>query len=221
MKKNALTLAETIVALTMVAALSIIGLNTFRSNIPDGDLIRFKHTYGTVSTLISQMMENKDIYPDSRGFSNTDSVTIRKTGITYGGATKFQTAFKEKINILEDNVIINESNMPIYEEKVGSDIITRSANSLSCFTNNSGVTFCPPQTSSTSGRLRKIYLRVHVNDNFDISNAIYFVIHANGKIEFPTRIQNKFDCMLKEYDANRKKQNSYYQCSIISALDSL
>lgn len=213
MKKRAMTMAEIIVAMTLITGLSVIAINSFKAGVPDSDMIKFKHTYGTIASLISQILENRDLYPDTNGFANTTSVTMRKTGKTYSGSTKFQNAFKEKINILEDNIIISESDIPFYERRTSSGISLTKGKSISCFKNNSGITFCPP-TTSTNNTLTKIYLRVHVNENTDIQNAIYFVIHANGKIDFPIRIENKFDCSQKSY-------NNYYQCAVIASLDSM
>lgn len=213
MKKQAMTMAEIIIAMTLITALSVIAINTFKAGIPDSDMIKFKHTYGTIASLISQVLENRDLYPDANGFANTTSVTMRKTGKTYAGSTKFRDAFKEKINILEDNITISETSIPLYEQKVSGGTKLVTAKSVDCFKNNSGVTFCPPTTPENNS-LHKIYLRVHVNENTDIQNAIYFIIHANGKIEFPTSIDGKFNCLDKSF-------NNYYQCAVIASLDSM
>ena len=221
MKKKAMTLAEIIIAMTLITSLSIIGITTFKSTIPDTDMVKFKHVYGNISSIISQILANRDLYPSSSGFQDTSSVTIRKTGKTYSGTTKFQSAFREKINILEDDIVINEKNIPLYED--GGKLIT--ANKTTCFTSNSGITFCPPETGKNgqaATRLRKIYLRVHVSDNFGEDSAIYFAIHANGKIDFPSSIPDKFNCMTNSGSkTEREKLNKIYQCAVLASLEKL
>ena len=79
---------------------------------------------------------------------------------------------------------------------------TKTVNKIKCFTINSGTTFCPPSTPimTEKSQLNKIFLRMHLNDKFDIKNAVYFSISYDGKIEFPIAIEDKYDCREKEFN---------------------
>ena len=217
MKQKAITLVEIIVAMTVLTALSLIALPAIKHNSEDAELMKFRHVYGTVSAVVSELIDNKALYPEG-GFANTDSVTMRNTGRQFGGTTKFKNAFKEKFNVLEDDITINESNMPIYDMVNNSTNITTTTktSSLECFTNNTGTFFCPPNTPNPTGTstLKNIYLRVHVTEKHTAKDAIYFAIATDGKIEFPYKIEGKFDCTKQEY-------NKHSQCKVISMLDEL
>ena len=219
MKLKAITLVEIIIAMTILTALSVIALPALRQNSPDNEITKFRHVYGVMSNVIANMISDKAIYPDNYGFANTNTITMRNTGAQYGGPTKFKKVFKENFNVLEEDIEIQETKVPLYEvgpiSGVGATSITV-ANKLECFTNNSGVTYCPPETPIFNGVqiLKNLFIRVHINDKYEIDHAIYFKVASDGKIEFPYKIDNKFNCTLPEY-------NKYMQCRVISMLDEL
>ena len=94
MKIKAVTLVEIIVAMTVLTALSLIALPAIKYNTQDAELIKFRHAYGTVTTVIGELIDNKALYPEG-GFANTDLATMRNTGRQFGGTNKIKNAFKD------------------------------------------------------------------------------------------------------------------------------
>ena len=234
MKRKGLTLAEILIVMTIMVVLGTLGATTLSkiSSNQNHNFAKFKHTYATVTQIISILIDDKNLYPES-SFENTDFV-IFNDGTAYSGASKFKDAFAENLNILEEDVEINEEDTAFYttytdsnsNEKLDDDEIptTVSVDSITCFTNNNGVTYCPPETKVLNDsdkdaklKLGHIFLRVHISSKLDKANSIYFKIGSDGRIEIPVRIENMFDCASEEFI----KRNKFLHCEILSKLDEL
>ena len=92
MKKSGFTLSELMIALTVLGLLCAALLPTIMKTMPNQNKIMMKRAYYTTSNIVSDMINNPNLYPmidsdgnETVGFDNTDPVTYG--GKTYGGTT--------------------------------------------------------------------------------------------------------------------------------------
>lgn len=231
MKLKAISLFEIIFVMTLMTVLSIFAITTYKANTPDQDIVKFKQIYGTVSTVVDSIVSNPAYYPDASGFLNREPAIISSTGVTVDNKQeKFSKIFKSYFNILEDNsVTINYT--PLYSKTTVTYI-----SKTKCFTDNRAITYCPPILSATAA-FDNIYLRIHMNEAFEIKDALFFEITKNGKLTLPTRIPNTGKCVYAldgSATANCSAKgdfnlincgdisySNYMQCKILESLNKL
>lgn len=234
MKKiKAVNLAELIIAMGLVSVLGVIGINTLKIFVKnDTDIAKFKNVLGTVSLAISQMSNDVVMYPDMNGFKNTSTQYYpNDPDHTFKGTTKFRRLFRRKFNInntdIFSNILDNKNNFssPIYVEysKDVNPSYTKAENitfeklkDLECYSDNKGITYCPPRTTSKSDYIYLLVFLNSINQNkpetYDIAKAVYFKIRYDGKLSVPPQIpldnSGNFliDCI------NRGSNAEYAQC---------
>lgn len=123
MKKiSAFTLAETMISLVVLGIIMALVLPTIMSSMPNKNKMMVKKAYYTTENIISELINDNNLYPDNSIFCNTkydeSGAAIEGTGITnsecyfgfdddrkvqfngvdYSGASKFANLFREKLN---------------------------------------------------------------------------------------------------------------------------
>ena len=98
------TLAELLLALSIVGIVAAVVLPGIKNIQPDREAIVLKKGYMTLTRTISSMIINDDLYPEvsdnsliSSNFANTHAVSYR--GATYSGNTKFCELFMAHVNV--------------------------------------------------------------------------------------------------------------------------
>lgn len=193
--------------MSLVSILGVIGINTLKIFVKnDTDIAKFKNVIGAVSQAISQMTNDLIMYPDMEGFQ---SLTTRyypdNASVKFGGEDKFRKLFRRKFNIKETEIFANikkgDFSSPIYVEysqdieRNTSDkqnIVFEKLSKLQCFSDNKGITFCPPETTKNTDF---IYVLVFLNtikldkpETYSKNKAVYFKIRYDGKISVPPQI---------------------------------
>ena len=212
MRKTAFTLAELLIAMSVMGILGLIAINTLPIFIKeDSDLIKYKQVLGTVSEVVYRLKNDDAMYPNMSGFADISEGHYVGETKTYSGPSKFRKLFKSKFNVFEDNIKFNDSNIgnvpafEYYNEGDKKDIRVQSVDfsELHCYTDNKSITYCLPDT--VGGILNALYIRVYLNSinpddktTYDNSRAIYFKILKTGKIMVPPIIPsadgNIIDC---------------------------
>jgi len=218
MKKYAMSLAEVLTAMIMVATLSVVGMNTLKTFLhKDNDVMKFKHQFGTVSEVIYALKNDSIMYPD--GLQNTTTYKYPGEEKSYGGTEKFRKLFKSKFNVMEDNINVSLSScFPLYIEN-GT---YKSETSIKCFIDNKGFTFCPPSTP-TSGKLESLFIPVYFNkvdttksNTLGVDKAVFIQVFRNGKIDVPITVQ--CDSSRKIIDCTNKNYNNYNHCKALDKM---
>ena len=228
MKKFAMSTLEVLIALSLIAAATVLGMNTLHIYInKDTDIVKFKHAFATFSEVIVSLKADTCMYPNIKGFAYTDvpDNCINKND-SFNNKNKFKKLFSSKFNILENNVELSlSSQVPVikYENSSNSGLY-KINNKIKCFVENKGFMFCPPETVLGSNeKLLSIYVPVYINkidlDNsktWDINKAIFIEVAKNGKLEIPPVIEyypNRaiIDCTKKEY-------NNYSHCKVLDKM---
>lgn len=104
-KKDAFTLAETLVVLTIIGVLAVIALSVLQKSVPDKNKALFKKAYSVTERTIAELVNDENFYPydpDRIGFLNTDVVQIPGTTSAASGDTKLCELFTNKLNLLGD-----------------------------------------------------------------------------------------------------------------------
>ena len=228
MKKYAMTSLEVLIAMSLVVAATLLGINSLRVYInKDTDISKFKHAFGSLSEAIYSMKHDSLMYPkEAKGFEDTDTYTYVDDNISYGGTTKFKNLFTSKFNVLENNVQITFSqSVPLikYEDE-SKNVLYKTSKKLDCFIENKGFMLCPPEISlGSKEKLVSIYVPVYVNqintedsNTTDINKAIFVEIYKRGKIDIPASVE--YYPNSKIIDCTNKEYNSYSQCKILDKM---
>ena len=114
--KNAFTLAELMVTLTVCAFLAALLLPAIAYIRPDKNKVLFKKAYYVAERMVYELVNDEDFYPttgETVGFANTGMASY--LGYTYGGDTepdqksKFCKLFARKVNTETDEVNCDDS----------------------------------------------------------------------------------------------------------------
>ncbi len=176
-KKNGFTLAEVLIALTVVGVVSVVLIGALGKIKPNKEKVLFRKAYNTTVRIVSEMINDEELYPDSTDLTDTSEVTYR--GKTYSGDGKFCGLFKAKVggvtgttdNIAE--VALGDSAADGYDD----DFACYSANTLSVrawidklsmviggyFTTNDGIAWSVPMFTSFGGKMDYMTILVDVN----------------------------------------------------------
>lgn len=236
MKKNAMSLAEILLAMTIMGVLTIISIRTLKVNIgTDTNVMKFKHAYATFSQVIYELRNDAAMYPDlSNGFANTEKRTYpmetKKDGEgnlkSYEGETKFKELFKSKFSIFQNNINIGfDKSIPLaeYEDNSGNIEHTKEK-TISCFMENKGFVYCPPDFTETysSKKLSAIYVPLYVNKidlnqskTTDMTKIVFIKVYKTGKIELPIKVPDKGTSEVI-IDCSDVRMNSYNHCKSIT-----
>ena len=99
--KNAFTLGETLIVITIIGILATITMTALTGSMPDKKKAMFKKGYSVVERTVGEMVNDETLYPFNRekiGFKNDESIEIPGTGETASGAQKFCKIFSNKLN---------------------------------------------------------------------------------------------------------------------------
>lgn len=106
MKKNtkkAFTLAEVMVTLALVSVISSILVPAIMQVKPDRNKLLFKKAYTTVEKIVTEIVNDDNLYPIVSGSTGLDNITaVNLNDKTYSGASKFCELFALKLNIVEN-----------------------------------------------------------------------------------------------------------------------
>lgn len=109
--KNAFTLAELMITLTVCAFLAALLLPAIAYIRPDKQKVLFKKAYYVAERMVYELVNDEDFYPttgETVGFANT--VMASYLGYTYGGdsdseaRSKFCKLFARKVNTTTDDI---------------------------------------------------------------------------------------------------------------------
>ncbi len=103
------TLAELMVCLAIISIIATLLMPAIGKLRPNKNKVMFKKAYYLTERIISEMINDEDMYPTVDGLvgfdNSTASVTIN--GVSYVGNTKFCKLFALKVNTLEDSASVN------------------------------------------------------------------------------------------------------------------
>lgn len=105
-KKRAFTLGEVLVTLMIVGIIAALIIPIIKNAQPDKQKLMFKKAYTNVERVVTELVNDDDLYPDTgdySGLDNTSNVEVNDT--TYGGNTKFCQLFVMKVNVIDDEDI--------------------------------------------------------------------------------------------------------------------
>ncbi len=98
-KKDGFTLAEVLIALSIVGVVAIIMIGSLGKIKPNQEKAMFRKAYYTVERVVSELLNDEELYPDSTDLTDTSEVTYREE--TYSGKLKFCELFQAKVNVAE------------------------------------------------------------------------------------------------------------------------
>lgn len=103
--KKGFTLAETLITLILIGVLATITLPIIKRYSPNKPHLLFRKVYYTASNIISELVNDYEIYPEIAGgvgyLANTEEIPYQ--GGNYGGVTKFCELFLSRLNTIEEN----------------------------------------------------------------------------------------------------------------------
>lgn len=149
--KNAFTLAELLITLTVCASLAALLLPAIAYIRPDKNKVLFKKAYYVAERMVYELVNDEDFYPtegETVGLANT--VRASYLGYTYGGDTeakqksKFCELFGRKVNII-GTTIPGKSTPPPYCEAA------RSKPNAFAIAGTSGAVYNAPSFVTTDG----------------------------------------------------------------------
>ena len=223
MKKNALTVLEILIAMSLMVVASYISISTLKVYInKDTDIVKFKHAFGSLSEVIYDLKNDTCAYPMTNSFQDTViHPGCDNMNDSYTASNKFKKLFTSKFNVLKNNIDITlDSAIPIIKYMDSSNTEYYETNTkIKCFIENKGFMFCPPEINLTSpNKLKAIYIPVYVNkidtDNSkttDIEKAMIVEVDYSGKIEIPAIVGSVIDCTNKAY-------NNYNHCKALDKM---
>lgn len=220
-KRSGFTLAEVFLCMVLLITITAMMLPVLKKIMPDSDAAKFKQAYFATLSVIDNMVSDSVFYPDARGFADT-SVIRDNFGVLHGGDSKFAEAFKMNLNIIKEGITAGSGQYPYGmddEDKV------KSSTNNECVKANTGIIYCLPKKVDTldannpSGN-GAVFVRLYINDKdgYDIKQAFFVGIKANGKIFLPLNVPNYFDCTISE--DGRQRDRDYNQCKANGYLSS-
>jgi len=242
MRKYAMTLAEILIAMTLIVLLTVVCINTLHVNVgQDTDIMKFRHAYGSVSKVVYELKNDVTMYPDTvSGFADLSAKQYYNDPVVYSGEDKFKNLFKSKFNVYKTlNIKINSNTseslkIPATRNKTDDSDYTYKTldgsdkQKIECFLDNKGFMFCPPIISDSLDTLKeiKIYVPVYINKidsssanslaaSTGIDKAIFIEIDKKGQIDIPPVIQNGSEAII---DCHLEEQNSYNHCRVINKI---
>ena len=207
-KSQAITLAEVLIVLVLIGTLMVMTLSNGKKALPNIDKTRCKKAYNTIEKVLSNMLNDDNLYPQENGFADTRAVTTQ-FGEVFGGTdvnTKFRDAFKYEVNAVKDNIPCK-----IYN---GSTLTE-----ADCFKTEDGTVFGIPDTdfykTGTKTLSGKYYTPITVYSNFEKnsdaqSGAFFIGVRYNGETKLMTTVSS----------CNKEPEKSYIQCLIGEYLSS-
>jgi len=211
--KRGFTLAEVLLCMVMLITITAMMIPILSKVMPNNDAAKFKQAYFGTLSVIDNMLSDSVFYPDARGFADTSRI-VDEFGAVYGGNNKFAEAFKKNLNIIRENINVGRTEFPYgmnFEDRVSS------SNDNDCVKANTGIIYCLPPNVDTldannPGGNGSVFIRVYVNDKdgFDIKNAFFIAVKANGQVFLPENVPGFFNCTVGE--GGRQRDRDYNQC---------
>lgn len=210
-KKTAFTIAEMIIAMTLMISLSVIAIKSINRNTPDEYAYKFKKIYGSISLVVEELINDLNKYP-----------TPEFEGFTYtadSDGKKFYNNFKDFFNVLPDSEEYLPYNVPAVtciKDGVERTILSK----VKCFVDTKGITYCMTDKFTTRnyaayGTLESIYIAIKIDNNSDINDILYININKNGKMSTPEYIKTDSSEVINCRDIEKSKQ--YLQCQVLAA----
>lgn len=63
MKRNAFTMSEALIVLGIVAVLAALSVIALKNSKPDADMVLYRHSYGKVRKVVSELLNDTELYP--------------------------------------------------------------------------------------------------------------------------------------------------------------
>ena len=226
MKKLAMSALEVLIAMSLMIAATVLGMNILHIYInKDTDVAKFKHAFASLSEVIYAIKNDSFMYTNTYYFADLSPHNYLGENITYGGEDKFKKLFTSKFNVLEKDVEVQfDKDVPLikYTDKDGKEAY-KTSKKITCFIENKGFMFCPPKTTfGEDEKLEAIYIPVYINkiDNTSsskgIDKAIFVEVGVKGKIEILPDIKSDSDT--KVLDCTEKKYNDYNHCKVLDKM---
>ena len=201
-KKQAFTLAEILISLTVIAVLSAILIGSLSGVQPDRPKIMFKKAYQITERVVGELVNDETIYPydeDNFGFYNTEAASVDGTNTSFEGATKFCNFFARKLNVITDIPANGFTQSPCVFQT--SDSISWIV--PSDFTANNGqVTI----TVDINGSAEHDGKNPNSNDNNNPDRDVYnIIVHYDGRVSVP--IGGRENEYLRSHSSTRNNNN--------------
>ncbi len=144
-KKNGFTLAEVLIALTVVGVVAVVLIGALGKIKPNKEKVLFRKAYNTTVRIVSEMINDEELFSDSEVLTDTSEVTYR--GKTYSGLTKFCKLFEAMANVSE---VVTSCDESTNDDRVWTD--KQSTISGPYFTTTDGMVWSvPPYAMKGSG----------------------------------------------------------------------
>lgn len=203
--KKAFTLAEILLAGTVLVIVMAMVVPHLNRIMPDAEVIRFKKVYTGIVSVISAMTGDAKVYPDFRGFADT-GLGIDSLGDKYLGETKFAEFFISKLNVIDDNLNLKIDGSTVFPygisygvttetkkykygsttktgtyRKITEGIKTASSNDFLCVKVNTGEIIClPPKVSdvldeNNPNSDNSIFIRIYMQDKDFTEKKAFYI----------------------------------------------
>ena len=163
MKKNAFTLSEVLITLTILGVVAAVLIPTIMNIGPNKNKAMFKKAYNTLEKVVSELINDEGLYPEDTtlvGFFNTTAATIE--GSSYSGGIKFCNLISKKLNIIGASTNCNAA------QTLTSGDTNKGTGS---FTTNDGITWYFSPTAFSSTATTTAVVTVDINGTSQYSNS--------------------------------------------------
>jgi len=214
MKKNALTLVELFVAMTMLLLLVLVAMSSIKFDFfkinKEKVALKFRPAYASISEAVYRLRNSERYF--GYDFSYTLPWIDPDNHKVYEGREKFRKLFKSQFNVLENKIKFADNDIgsvPAYsytyketvgsEEKEFTDFKKVDFNDLECFSENKGLIYCLPITPTKEDleklgkkdcKLKDIYLRLYL-DKVDFDKEATF--NNNSAVYLTISAKGKVD----------------------------
>ena len=202
--KRAFTLAEIVMAISIVGFLFGITVMNISKITPDNDKAKFKKAYANIEGAVARLINNEAIYPNDEGFRNTEPIIFEGTGETIGfdgPHSKFREGIQYELNVIK--------------AKLNCKLYKGTSSSTKCFLNEDGVVYGIPDTdfdglgtvsNNDLGRVTPIVIYTSWKEGQNVDDHAFIIgVSYNGSIRILNSGVNcekkpeSLQCRAKEY----------------------
>ncbi len=199
--KNAFTLAELMIGISILIIIAGLTIPVVKKVLPDTDKKLVKYAYYQISAVIKSLVSDPYIYPTGR-FDNPMDYKNPQTGVSYSKNDKFTKAFISKLNVMKQkdlkyNVSWSGSAQTAatsdwnkilgYDDKdirMPKSITGANSTDRTCILTNNKIYYCLPKVTMTDypttlkeGLLKEMYKKTH--DRFYEDGSIVISVYLS------------------------------------------
>ena len=203
--KKAYTFIETITVVIILGILFVITMMNVDKLKINSNVTRFKKGYASIENAVSNLINNKTIYPSLQGFKDIDPVILENVNEIIGKnkINKFREGVKYVLNVTKDNIdckICSGGSFPYNYS---------SSDSSTCFLTNDGVLFGIPDTDFDD--IGKVVDKDYDGDKVDLVPITMYVDYKPSRISEKDPLKDAFIIGVK-YDGTIQFVRTYGDC---------